>query len=84
MGNTESGQANHLKSHNVPIKLPRPDDDVLDVRFEEVLVSMFSVMCSSEILLVELDAYAIESAITILAFCTIGGTSNFCFCCKLL
>ena len=39
MGNSESNQMRGYRSHNIPLKLPMPDEDVIDQRFESVLVS---------------------------------------------
>lgn len=38
MGNSESNQMSRHKRHNVPVKLPMPNPDELDERFENVLV----------------------------------------------
>ncbi|CAK8671797.1 formin-like protein 2 isoform X2 [Clavelina lepadiformis] len=40
MGNAESGRINDYRSRNVPLRLPMPDTNELDERFEKVLASM--------------------------------------------
>ena len=40
MGNSESNQVHRHKNHNVPLKLPMPNPEELDERFENVMVSL--------------------------------------------
>jgi len=38
MGNAESSRMNDYRTHHVPVKLPMPDTNEIDERFEKVLV----------------------------------------------
>ena len=40
MGNSESNSIHDFRSHNIPLKLPMPDNDEIDERFERVIVSL--------------------------------------------
>ena len=44
MGNTESHNISDFRSHNVPLKLPMPDNEEIDERFERVLVSLSKLL----------------------------------------
>ena len=46
MGNSESNNIHDFRSHNVPLKLPMPDNEEIDERFEQVLVSLAAALFS--------------------------------------
>ena len=43
MGNSESSSIHDYRSHNVPLKLPMPDGDEIDEKFDRVLVRFLFV-----------------------------------------